>query len=153
MALLQKLDEDLKVALKTSDKLKLSVLRLAKAAIKNQQIDKGRELQDEEILALFSTMAKQRRESIEQFLKGGRDDLALQENQELLILQSYMPAQLSVEEIDGMVLKAIKETSAKSEADMGKVMKILAPRIKGVADGKWVNNRVKTLLTGDTLKQ
>src|SRR4030042_6190405 len=123
MSLLQKLDEDLKTALKTSDKLKLSVLRMAKAAVKNQQIDKGRELQDEEILALFSTLAKQRRESIEQFLKGGREELARQENQELLILQSYMPAQLSVEEIDGLILQAIKENSAKSEGDMGQVMK------------------------------
>lgn len=148
MSLLKKLDEDLKTALKKSDKLKLSVLRMAKAAVKNQQIDKGRELHDEEILAIFSTLAKQRRESIEQFSKGGRDDLVQQENQELLILQSYMPAQLSAEEIDSMILQAIKESSAKSEGDMGKVMKMLAPRIKGIADGKWVNNRVRELLHG-----
>jgi len=148
MSLLKKLDEDLKTALKKSDKLKLSVLRMAKAAVKNQQIDKGRELHDEEILAILSTLAKQRRESIEQFSKGGRDDLVQQENQELLILQSYMPAQLSVEEIDAMILQAIKESSAKSEGDMGKVMKMLAPRIKGIADGKWVNNRVRELLHG-----
>ena len=146
MALLQKLDEDLKTALKTSDKLKLSVLRMAKAAVKNQQIDKGRELQDEEILAIFSSLAKQRRESIEQFSKGGREDLVQQERQELLILQSYMPVQLSVEELNAMILQAIKESSAENEGDMGKVMKILAPRIKGVADGKWVNNREKELL-------
>jgi uncharacterized protein YqeY len=145
MSLLKKLDEDLKTALKKSDKLKLSVLRLVKAAIKNQQIDKGRELDDEEILAIFSTLAKQRRESIEQFLKGGRDDLVQQETRELLILQSYMPAQLSVEEIDEMILQAIKESSSKNEGDTGKVMKLLAPRIKGVADGKWVNNRVREL--------
>jgi len=148
MSLLKKLDEDLKTALKKSDKLKLSVLRMAKAAVKNQQIDKGRELHDEEILAIFSTLAKQRRESIEQFSKGGRDDLVQQESQELLILQSYMPAQLSAEEIDAMILQVIKESSAKSEGDMGKVMKMLAPRIKGVADGKWVNNRVRELLHG-----
>jgi len=148
MSLLQKLDEDLKTALKTSDKLKLSVLRMAKAAVKNQQIDKGRELRDEEILAIFSTPAKQRRESIEQFSKGGRDDLAQQESQELLILQSYMPVQLSVEELNAMILEAIKESFAENEGDMGKVMKILAPRIKGVADGKWVNNRVRELLHG-----
>lgn len=146
MSLLQKLDEDLKTALKKSDKLKLSVLRMAKAAVKNQQIDKGRELLDEEILAIFSTLAKQRKESIEQFSKGGRDDLVRQESQELLILQSYMPVQLSVEELNAMILQAIKESSAESEGDMGKVMKILAPRIKGVADGKWVNNRVRELL-------
>jgi len=148
MSLLQRLDEDFKTALKKSDKLKLSVLRMAKAAVKNQQIDKGRELRDEEILAVFSTLAKQRRESIEQFSKGGRDDLAKQESQELLILQSYMPVQLSVEELNAMILQAIKESSAETEGDMGKVMKILAPRIKGVADGKWVNNRVRELLHG-----
>jgi len=148
MSLLKKLDEDLKTALKNSDKLKLAVVRLAKAAIKNQQIDKGRELQDEEILAIFSTLAKQRRESIEQFSKGGRNDLVLQETQELEILQSYMPRQLSAEEIDAMILQAIKESSVKSEGDIGKVMKLLAPRIKGVADGKWVNSRVRELLQG-----
>jgi len=148
MSLLKKLDEDLITALKKSDKLKLSVLRMAKAAVKNQQIDKGRALQDEEILAIFSTLAKQRRESIEQFLKGGRDDLVQQETLELEILQSYMPAQLSAQEIDDMIFQAIKESSAKNEGDMGKVMKMLAPRIKGVADGKWVNNRVRELLHG-----
>jgi len=148
MSLLKKLDEDLKTALKNSDKLKLAVLRLVKAAIKNQQIDKGRELQDEEILAIFSTLAKQSRDSIEQFSKGGRDDLVRQESQELEILQSYMPRQLSAEEIDVMILQAVRESSAKSEADIGKVMKLLAPRIKGTADGKWVNNRVRELLHG-----
>lgn len=148
MSLLKKLDEDLKTALKKSDKLKLSVLRMAKAAVKNQQIDKGRELQDEEIFAIFSTLAKQRRESIEQFSKGGRDDLVQQETLELAVLQSYMPAQLSAQEIDDMILKAIKESSAKNEGDMGKVMKMLAPRIKGVADGKLVNSRVRELLRG-----
>jgi len=148
MSLLKKLDEDLKTALKNSDKLKLAVLRLVKAAIKNQQIDKGRELQDEEIFAIFSTLAKQSRESIEQFSKGGRDDLVRQESQELEILQSYMPRQLSAEELDVMILQAVRESSAKSEADIGKVMKQLAPRIKGIADGKWVNNRVRELLHG-----
>jgi uncharacterized protein YqeY len=148
MSLLRKLDEDLKTALKNSDKLKLSVVRLVKAAIKNQQIDKGRELQDEEILAIFSTLVKQRRESIEQFSKGGRDDLVRQESRELEILQSYMPRQLSAEEVDAMIRQAVQESSAKSEADIGKVMKLLAPRIKGVADGKWVNSRVRELLHG-----
>lgn len=151
MSLLQRLDEDLKTALKKSDKLKLSVIRMVKAAVKNQQIDKGRELHDEEILAIFSTLVKQRRESIEQFSKGGREDLARQEGLELVVLQSYMPVQLSEGEIDVMILEAIKETSARSEVDMGRVMKVLALRIKGVADGKWVNKRVRELLTADTL--
>jgi uncharacterized protein len=148
MSLLNRLDEDLKTSLKKADRLKLSVLRMAKAAIKNQQIDKGRELHDEEIFAILSTLAKQRRESIEQFSKGGRDDLVLQEKQELEILQSYLPAQLSDEEIDEMIRQAIHDSAAKNEADMGKVMKLLAPRIKGLADGKWVNNRARALLRG-----
>ena len=146
MSLFERLDEDLKKALKASDKLRLSVLRMAKAAIKNQQIDKGRVLSDEEVISILLTMAKQRRESIEQFSKGGRTDLAEQETQELSILQSYMPKQLSNEEAESIIVQAIKESSAQSEADMGKVMKILMPRLKGVADGKWVNNRVKELL-------
>ena len=146
MSFLERLDEDLKKALKESDKLKLSVLRMAKSAIKYQQIDKGRPLTDEEVSSVLATMAKQRRESIEQFSKGGRTDLAEQEKAELAILQSYMPKQLSNEEVDNIIKQAINESEAKNEADMGKVMKLLMPRVKGVADGKWVNNRVRELL-------
>lgn len=148
MSLLNRLDEDLNTALKKADRLKVSVLRLVKAAIKNQQIDKRRELDDDEVFTIFTTLVKQRRESIEQFSKGGREDLVLQEKQEIEILQSYMPAQLSAEDIDGMIRQAITESAAKTEGDMGKVMKILAPRIKGIADGKYVNNRVREFLRG-----
>jgi len=147
MSLLKRLDEDLKAAMKRSDAISLSALRMAKAAIKNVQIDKGRELSDEEILSVLSSMAKQRRESIEQFSKGGREELAEKERQELAVLQSYMPAQLSPDEIEKLIVQAIEESSARSEADMGRVMKLLMPKIKGVADGKWVNNRVKELLS------
>ena len=103
MSLLQKLDEDLIKALKGADKLKVSVLRLTKAAIKNQQIEKGRMLFDEEIVSVFSTMLKQRSESIEQFSKGGREDMAEQEKQELSILQAYMPEQLSIEKLEEII--------------------------------------------------
>ena len=147
MSLLKRLDEDLKAAMKRSDAISLSALRMAKAAIKNVQIDKGRELSDEEILSVLSSMAKQRRESIEQFSKGGREELAEKERQELAVLQSYMPAQLSPDEVEKLIVQAIREASARSETDMGKVMKLLMPKIKGVADGKWVNNRVKELLS------
>jgi uncharacterized protein YqeY len=112
MSFFKKLDNDLKSALKNSDKVKLSVLRLLKAALKNQQIDKKRELFDDEILSVFSTLAKQRRESIEQFSKGGRDDLAENERQELSILQSYMPKQLSAEEIESAILQAIRKCNS-----------------------------------------
>ncbi|NJD54922.1 MAG: GatB/YqeY domain-containing protein [Nitrospirae bacterium] len=147
MSLLKRFDEDLKAAMKRSDTISLSALRMAKAAIKNVQIDKGRELSDEEILSVLSSMAKQRRESIEQFSKGGREELAEKERQELAVLQSYMPAQLSSDEIEKLIVQAIGESSARSEADMGRVMKLLMPKVKGVADGKWVNNRVKELLS------
>ena len=146
MSLLQRLDEDLKTALRESDKLKLSAIRLVKAEVKNRQIEKGRDLSDEEILSAISTLAKQRRESIEQFSKGGRNDLADQERRELAILQVYMPQQLSPEELDSLILQAIQESAARDEKDMGKVMKVLMPRVKGVSDGKAVNNRVKELL-------
>ncbi|MGE5300944.1 MAG: GatB/YqeY domain-containing protein [Acidobacteriota bacterium] len=146
MSLLQRLDADLKAALKESDKLKLSVVRLVKAAAKNRQIDQGHELSDEDVLAVIATLAKQRRESIEQFSKGGRMDLAEQEKKELAILQSYMPAQLPPEEVDKIILEAIRESGAKDEKEIGKVMRVLMPRIKGVADGKAVNLRVRELL-------
>ncbi|MBI5076185.1 MAG: GatB/YqeY domain-containing protein [Nitrospirae bacterium] len=146
MSVLKRIDEDLKVAMKSSDTVRVSALRMAKAAIKNVQIEKGRELSDEEILPVLSSMGKQRRESIEQFAKAGREDLAGIERQELSILQSYMPAQLSMDEVEKFIIQAIQESSATSEADMGKVMKVLMPKIKGVADGKWVNTRVKELL-------
>ena len=147
MSLLKRLDEDLKAAMKRSESIRLSALRMAKAAIKNVQIDKGRELSDEEILSVLASMAKQRRESIEQFSRGGREELAEKERQELAVLQSYMPAQLSPDAIDALILQAIQESSARSEADMGRVMKLLMPKVKGVADGKWVNTRVKELLS------
>jgi uncharacterized protein YqeY len=146
MSLLQRIDGDLKTSLKGGEALKVSVLRLLKAAVKNRQIDSGRELSDEEILSVIASLAKQRRESIEQFSKGGREDLAEKERLELAILQSYMPEQLAPEELERMILQAIDESGAKTEADLGKVMRILMPRTKGLADGKWVNNRVRELL-------
>jgi uncharacterized protein YqeY len=150
MSLLKRFDDDLKQALKASERYKVSVLRMAKAAVKNAQIEKGRELTDEEISSVLSTMAKQRRESIEQFTRGGRPDLVHNEEQELSILQSYMPQQLSNDEIERMIHDAIRESSAMGAQDMGKVMRILMPRIKGVADGKYVNQRVKELLESGT---
>lgn len=146
MSLLQKIDADLKAALKASDKLKLSVLRLLKAAVKNRQIDKGGDLSDEEITAVISTLVKQRKESIEQFAKGGREDLVDQEQREMSVLQSYLPEQLSAEAVEGLIREAIRESGAAGEADMGKVMRILMPRVQGVADGKAVNARVRELL-------
>ena len=146
MSLLKRFDDDLKTALKASDARKVSVLRMVKAALKNRQIEKGGELADEEIVTVLATMIKRGRESIEQFAKGGRLDLVRNEEAEMAILQSYMPPQLSDDEIDGIISEAIRESSAKGPQDMGKVMRILMPRVKGVADGKYVNQRVKEML-------
>jgi hypothetical protein len=146
MSLQQRLDDDLKVAIKSSDNLKTSVVRMAKAAIKNKQIEKRRELSDEEIISVISMLLKQRRESIELFSKGGREDLVEKEKQELSILQSYLPSQLTPDELDRLIIDAIKEASAEGVKDIGKVMRILMPQVKGSADGKVVNQRVMELL-------
>lgn len=146
MSLLQRLDDDFKVALKTSDSLRVSVLRMAKAAIKNKQIEKRGELSEDDILSVLSMLLKQRRESIEQFARGGREDLAEKERKELEILQSYLPQQLTLEELDKIIIETIRESSADGIKDIGKVMRLIMPRVKGIADGKNVNQRVKELL-------
>jgi uncharacterized protein YqeY len=146
MSFLQQLDDDLKGALKASESLKVSVLRMTKAALKNQQIEKGGDLSQEEITAVLSTLAKQRRESIEQFTKGGREDLAEKERLELVILRSYLPEQISPEELDVIIMEAIKETTATGTKDMGKVMRLVMSRVKSTADGKMVSQRVQHLL-------
>jgi uncharacterized protein YqeY len=146
MSLVKRFDDDLKQALKASEGAKVSILRMVKAAVKNKQIEKGRELTDDEIVSVLSSMVKQGRESVEQFTKAGRMDLVRNEEQEIAILQTYLPQQLSREELDRIILDAIKEASAKTPQDMGKVMRVLMPRVKGVADGKYVNQRVKELL-------
>jgi uncharacterized protein YqeY len=146
MSLQQRLDNDLKGAIKSSDKMTTSVLRMLKAAVKNKQVEKNRELSEEEIISVISTLSKQRRESIELFLKGGREDLADKEKQEILILQSYLPDQLTPEELDRLIIEAIQESSAEGVKDIGQVMRLLMPRVKGAADGKVVNQRVKELL-------
>jgi len=146
MSLQQRLDDDLKGAMKSSDRLRTSVLRMVKAAIKNKQVEKNRELSEEEIISVLSTLAKQRRESIDLFSKGGREDLADKEKQELSILQSYLPAQLTPEELDRLIIETIQECSAEGVRDIGKIMRLLMPKVKGAADGKVVNQRLKELL-------
>lgn len=146
MSLVKRIDDDLTSALKHSEKIKLSVLRLIKSAIQNQRIQKGKDLTDDEVLSLFSSMAKQRRESIEQFSMGGREDLAAKEKAELAIIQGYLPEPISEKEIDDMIEEAVAASSAEGEADIGKVMKMLMPRVKGLADGRLVNNKVRKRL-------
>jgi uncharacterized protein YqeY len=143
----KRLDNELKGALKSKDELRLSVIRMIKASLKNKSIEKMGTLTDDDIISVLSSLAKQRKESIEQFERAGRTDLAEREKKELEIVQSYLPEQLSPEELDNVILSAIKESGASSPNDIGKVMKLVAPRTKGVADGKIVNQRVRELLS------
>jgi uncharacterized protein len=146
MSLLHRIDSELKSAMKASDTLKVSVLRMLKASLKNKQIDAGKELSDDDIVSVLSTAAKQRKESIEQYSKGGRSDLADKESAELLIIKGYLPEQLSPEELDGIIVESINETAADGKKDIGKIMRIVMSRVKGTAEGKIVSQRVKDLL-------
>jgi uncharacterized protein YqeY len=148
MGLKEQIDQELKEAMRAKDERKLSALRLLKTAIRRAEVDKMRELSDEEILAVIADEAKKRREAIEQFSQGGREDLALQEKEELAILEAYLPKPLSREEIEEMARQAIKEVGATSPRQMGQVMKILMPRVKGRADGALVSKIVQELLAG-----
>ncbi|MDA8326912.1 MAG: GatB/YqeY domain-containing protein [Nitrospiraceae bacterium] len=147
MSLPEKIDNDLKTAMKAGDKLRLETLRMVKSAVQYRQIEKGGPLSDEEVIAVLSTLSKQRRESIEQFRKGGREELALKEEAELQVLRGYMPAELSPEDLDRLIEQSIKDSGALGPADMGKVMRLLMPRVKGAADGKTVNEKVKAALS------
>jgi hypothetical protein len=146
MSLLRKLDDDLKSAMKASDGLKVSVLRMAKSSIKYKKIETGTEPSDDDIIAVLSALAKQTKESIEQFSKGGRPELAEKETMELAIIQGYLPEQLSPEELDKIIIGAIKESSAEGPKDIGKVMRIVMSMTKGAADGKLINQKVKETL-------
>jgi uncharacterized protein YqeY len=145
--LLAKIDADLKEALKNRDDIRVSVLRLIKASAKNRSIDKQSPLSDEDVQSVLSTQIKQRKESLEHYLKAGREDLVKREEREIEIISSYLPEQLTPDEIDSILKDAIKEVGANSAADMGKVMKVIMPKIRGKADGRYVNERVKAFLS------
>ena len=149
MTLQEQLVNDMKEAMKSGDSVKVSTIRMLKAAIKNKEIEKGGtsyKLSDKETLEVIVTAIKQRKDSIEQFTKGHRLDLADKEKNELEILQAYIPPQMSDQDVKAEVKKAIAETSASSQKDMGKVMKVLMPRIAGRADGAVVNRIVRELI-------
>ncbi len=145
------LKEDLSVnvvtALKAKDKETVSTLRFLLSAVKNKEKDLRRDITDEEVQAVALAQVKQRQDSIEQFEKGGRDDLADKERAELEILKDYMPEQLTDDEVRSIVKAAIAETGATSMKDMGKLMQAAMAKAKGKADGKVVSAIVKELLT------
>ena len=142
-----KINEEMVAAAKAKDKIRLSAIRMLKTAVHNKEIDLMRPLNETETLQVLSAIVKQRKDSIEQFAKGGRNDLVEKETAELKVVQEFMPAQMSEEEVEAIIKKAIAEVQALSVKDMGKVMKVLMPQLTGLADGKMVGDKVKALLS------
>ena len=152
MDILKKINEELVTSMKSKEEgsgLRTSTLRMIKSAIKNAEIAKrGKgEITEEDITGVLSTMVKQRKESVEQYLKANRNDLAEKENKEIEIIQKYLPEQLSAEEVDEIIRATIQEAGITGAKDMGRLMKELMPKVKGKADGKLVSQRVKEILT------
>jgi hypothetical protein len=142
----QRINDDVKIAMRKKDKDRLTTLRMILAAIKQKEVDERIELDDTQILAVLDKMAKQHRDSINQFEQAGRNDLVEKENRELAIVQTYLPAQLSDAEIQQLLQDAIQETGAASMQDMGKVMAVLKPKLQGRADMGKISGLVKVKL-------
>ncbi|PYV08190.1 MAG: glutamyl-tRNA amidotransferase [Acidobacteria bacterium] len=149
MGLVEQIEKDLPVAMKAQDGLRLSVLRMMKAALKNKQVELGKQPDDSQAVAVLRTLVKQRHESVEQFRKGGREDLAEKEEAEIKIVETYLPAAATEEEIDAAVAAALAETGASGAKDLGKAMKAVMAKFAGQnVDGKRVNEKVRAKLGG-----
>lgn len=143
----QRLQEDMKAALKAGNKDRLGTIRLIHAAIKQREVDERIELDDAQVLAVLEKMLKQRRDSVTQYRDAGREDLAAKEEAEILICQEYLPEPLSEAEIDACIDAAMAETGATSMRDMGQVMALIKPQVQGRADIGQVSARVKQRLS------
>ncbi|MDP4083463.1 MAG: GatB/YqeY domain-containing protein [Bacillota bacterium] len=144
MSLLERLNNDMKQAMKNKEKDKLSVIRMIKSSLQNESIKLGtKELSETEELTVLSRELKQRKDSLHEFVKAGRDDLAEKVRIELTVVELYMPKQLSEDELTEIIKETISEIGANSKADMGKVMSAIMPKVKGKADGSLVNKLVQ----------
>ena len=149
MTLTDRVNQEIVAAMKTKDQPRLSALRMLKAALMNRSVEKGRNLDDGEVLQVVASLVKQRRDSIEQFSKAGRQDLVDKETAEVSILEQYQPPAATGEEIEAAVAAAIVETGALSPKDIGKVMKAVAPLLSGkTADGRAVSEAARRRLGG-----
>lgn len=148
MSLKEQLTDDMKAAMRAREKERLGVIRLALAAIKQQEVDNRIELDDAAVLAVLDKMVKQRRESIRQYTDGGRTDLADQEQAEIVIIQDYLPQALTEDEVQALVAEAVAATGAESVKDMGKVMAWIKPKAQGRADMGKVSGLIKAQLAG-----
>jgi uncharacterized protein YqeY len=147
MSLEERLEEEMKSALRAGDKLRLSVIRMARAALKNKEIEDRGKLDDGAIIKVIGGLVKKGEESLAHFQQGNRQDLVEKQEKELEILRSYLPQQISRDEILTLVDEAIKETNALDMKDLGKVMKVLMPRVTGRADGRVVQQIVREKLS------
>lgn len=148
MSLKAEIQEAVKTAMKSGDGITLSTLRLLLSAMHNEEIKVRKELTTEEIHRIISTLGKQRNEAIEMFRKGGREELAQKEEAELAVLKRYLPQPLTEDEIAALIRSSIDEAGAKGIQDLGKLMKVLMPKVAGRSDGKRVNELAKALLNG-----
>lgn len=146
MSLLETLNNDMKTAMKAKDKETLSVVRMLKSAVMNEQINLGHDLSEDEEIAVLSRELKQRKDSVAEFKKADRDDLVQSTSDEIKVVEKYLPAQLSEEEVQTIIKETVDQLGANSMADFGKVMGAVMPKLKGQADGKLVNQTVKKLL-------
>ena len=147
MNLEERLVEEMKQAMKSNEKLKLSTIRMVRSALKNKEIELRKKLEDEDIVKVIQAMVRKGEESVEQFQKGGRMDLVEKEKSEIEIMKSFLPQPLSQEEILKIIDQSIQETQASSLKDLGKVMKSVMPKMGGKADGKLINQLVKEKLS------
>jgi hypothetical protein len=147
MSLEERLVEEMKQAMKSNDKLRLSTIRMIRSALKNKEIELRKKLEDEDVVKVIQAMVRKGEESVEQFQTGGRMDLVEKEKREIEILKSFLPQPLSQEEILKIIDQSIQETQASSLKDIGKVMKSVMPKIGGKADGKLINQLVKERLS------
>jgi uncharacterized protein YqeY len=148
VTLKERITEDMKAAMRASEKERLSTIRMVQAAIKQREIDERIALDDAQVIAVLEKMVKQRKESIVQFEAGGRADLADKEKSEIALLQAYLPAQLSAAEVDAIIQEAITATGAASVKDMGKVMAVVKAKAAGRTDMGAVSARIKAALSG-----
>ena len=153
MSLNKKISEDLKQAMKAKDTIRLSCLRMLRTALKNLQVEKGRELSDKEIQSVISSLIRKGKEAAKEFRNGNRVDLAVKEENEIEIFYEYLPQQLTPEQIEATLRDIISELSAESPKDMGNVMKAAMTRMAGRVQGKEVNEIVRRLLTASSAGQ
>ena len=142
----ERISGDMKAAMKSGEKDKLGAIRMLHAAIRKKEIDDRVDLDDAAVTKIISGLVKQRQDSIEQFMAGNRQDLVDKETAELKLLQAYLPAQMSQDELVKIIDQAIQESGAKTQKEMGNVMKVLMPKVSGKADGKLVNQLVRERL-------